>query len=220
MGFQAFSVIVFALAFSFDQVSVTHAADATLIPDTGGCEVIEAVLTKIEAAEIFDEDNGFLRRLAYVETRAGQSPSTKGNGPWAVTESMLQATQVNVSDDATDYMRLHPLRYLIWNSTKLRDANNARIVWRDVTFEQLRQPLFSALASRVYLHLLTSRSGSGVSLRLDSQATFWSKNFAFGSVSSQEETRRIELFVNRTRSLDDQCGKLVYNCVILRVLCV
>ena len=189
----------------------SRAEDTTLVPGSSGCKVIDSVLTKITTSNVFSDDNGFLRRIAYAETLAGQQPTATRNGAWAVSTSMLKATQVNMEGNAAHYGYLQPLRDAIANSTSLRLANGVAIQWRDVTFEQVRIPLVSALASRLYLHLLVSQlANKNIELRLDKQAEFWSKNFMNSSTDSytaDEEMRRAELFINRTRQLDDQCGK-------------
>lgn len=209
------SLLLFVLATLLSSQNAHGALDATFRENSGGCEVIEAVLTKITLANAFSDDYGFLRRIAYAETRAGQDTSAKGRGPWAVTQAMFTATQATMStqggEGSQDYQYLRTVRAAIQNSTQLRSATGQPIEWNTVTFSQLNQPFYSALASRLYLHLQLARSSTSVPVRVDKQAEFWSKNFlaVTGTTpSAMEETRLQNVFINRTRELDDQCGKL------------
>ncbi len=47
--------------------------DATLEPRTFGIEVVEAVLLKLRVSEIFETENGLLRRIALVESNFGDN---------------------------------------------------------------------------------------------------------------------------------------------------
>lgn len=61
-------------------VALVSAADLTRQPKATGPEVVEAVVNIIRESCLFADDRRFLRRLAYVESQDGTSPSTFRNG--------------------------------------------------------------------------------------------------------------------------------------------
>eukprot|EP00117_Sycon_ciliatum_P029044 scpid48154/ scgid23218/ Collagen alpha-1(XXII) chain len=199
--------------------SPAQAEDATLIipgdPSAAApyCDLVEAVLSKFSLANIFPDDNGFLRRVAYAESAGTISPTVGqgGHGPWAAKRFMLNITQTT-DNTSSDFQAVDPLRQAILSSTAFRNGVGGFLDWQQVPFELLQIPLLSALAVRLYLHILISRDAaslSAVPLRLDSQATLWAKNFAEQTdkdLSSADEDRRAQLFVNRTRQFDDECA--------------
>ena len=54
--------------------------DRTREPNTSGEDVVKATLRQIQESNIFPNDNSFLRRLAYVESKDGTDPDTYRNG--------------------------------------------------------------------------------------------------------------------------------------------
>ena len=113
--------------------------DQTIIPETSGEAVVEAVIARIQRAAIFSDDRTLLRRIAYVESRDGTDQQTYrtgyNGGIWQVDEDRLQATR------------------------SVPELENARqeilfsfdIVWSTVTWADLRRPLYSGLAARLLL---------------------------------------------------------------------
>ena len=74
-----------------------HKQDFTLIPQGSGKKVVEATVGKIQNSGIFPDDCGFLRRIAYVESKDGNDLKTyrKGyyGGIWQVDEIGFYDTQ-------------------------------------------------------------------------------------------------------------------------------
>ena len=50
--------------------------DKTREPNTSGVDVVKATLRQIQDSNIFPDDNSFLRRLAYVESKDGTDSDT------------------------------------------------------------------------------------------------------------------------------------------------
>ena len=67
--------VAVAILFTFAAVCLSQ-NDETLKPETSGAAVVEMVVSKLQAACVFDDDKLFLRRLAYVETHDGQKANT------------------------------------------------------------------------------------------------------------------------------------------------
>jgi len=47
------------------------AVDRTIEPEVRGNEAVETVVSRIERSAIFDNDYGYIRRIAWVETKDG-----------------------------------------------------------------------------------------------------------------------------------------------------
>ncbi|XP_076438556.1 uncharacterized protein LOC143277563 [Babylonia areolata] len=114
--------------------------DMTLTPGTSGAQVVDAVVDKVHAHCLFNNDRLFLRRLAYVESHDGTDPKTYrqgyDGGIWQVDRSMLTATQscANIIKRECDIIK-----------------QEFGIDWTKVTWSQLRIPLYSGLAASLYL---------------------------------------------------------------------
>ena len=166
--------------------------DLTLQINAGGCQVVEAVLTKLLTSEAFTTDQGLLRRVAYAETEANGGPG----GPWAVKDHMLATTQ-NTSVQTSSVKQLIAK---VENSSVLRRADGAQIVWSAVAIADLSKPLYSAITARLYIEQTKTKSKTGkIPAELTEQAEFWTNNYKMGGSEST--------FLNRTRKLDDKCGK-------------
>ena len=81
-------LIVFVSSISSERV------DDTRVPETGGADVIEAVLDQLESSCVFPEDKLFLWRLAQVETVMGAPSETYADpeyhgGIWKVIHNLI-----------------------------------------------------------------------------------------------------------------------------------
>ena len=118
--------------------------DETLEPGTSGEAVVKATVKRIrdlqETQVQLDDDKDLLYRIALVETRYGTDNDTYRadyhGGIWQVDEDMFNETKVI----------LDPSSRLARNI-----ANLIEIQWHATTWEDLRKPLHSGLAARLFL---------------------------------------------------------------------
>ena len=148
--------------------NAVQAVDMTVVEGAVGTNVVIATIAKIEAAQVFDSDRRFLRRIAYVETRDGESPPAgEGDdygGMWHVSRSDFERTQ---QDE-----RLADTRKEIEQTFQEIEA------WDTVKWEELNKPLWSALAARLVIRLaeLNSMIDIPTSSDVKGQGVFW-KNY-------------------------------------------
>lgn len=107
----------------------------------GSAAVLQAV-GRILQSGVFGTDHDILRRIAYAETRDGTLPETfredYDGGIWAVDEDTFNSTK-----NTTAFTRL---------TAKLRQIEERlQINWLEVTWRDLRKPLYSALAARLVI---------------------------------------------------------------------
>ena len=120
----------------------TSVFDIVNTPGASGADVVRSVVSMIQRSNIFPRDNEFLRRIAFVESKDGLARGTyrRGyyGGIWQVDLIGFRATQ-----DTRSYPRL------------ARRFNQIQrvlgIEWRLVQWKDLRKPLFSGLAARLYI---------------------------------------------------------------------
>ena len=106
-------------------------------PGASGSGVVEEVVSTVQS--LFDSDNKFLRRIAYVESKDGTDKNTYHSGYvggilWQVDQIGFQSTQDTKS---------HP--------GLKQKLNNVSIDWGQVQWSDLRKPLYAGLAARLYL---------------------------------------------------------------------
>ena len=143
-----------------------QAVDQTLIPETRGKYVVDAVVNRIQDSVIFPDDNSLLRRIAYVESSDGEDADTYRNGYdggiWQMDLTRFQSTSdINSHSD------------LQTKHEKIMQAFN--IDWLNVQWVDLRKPFYSGLAARLYL----SNNATPIPLASDiiAQAYYWKDYF-------------------------------------------
>ena len=135
--------------------------DSVLRGGRGGTDVVLLSVAYMQQAAIFPNDNGLLRRIAYVETRDGflmDHHSTNG-GIWAVGEEAFTKTQT-ISDSDFVVKRRHI------NATFGVD-------WEAVQWSELNKPFYSALAARLVLFTVSRNIPSDT----EDQAQFWKHHY-------------------------------------------
>ena len=167
---NAIQVLVFLLFVG----SCLSCAELPQLPEgmsTSGSEVVNKVLEILECSEVFEDDQNFMRRLAYVETKDG----TEGQGTtgiWNVTVQHLEAMNyivvvgnASISEVASQ------------TCTEL-GVDIIRAV-RSPNSQDLSNPLVSGVVARFYLHYVTVVNGQQIPLAEEKggQATFWKSHF-------------------------------------------
>ena len=108
---------------------------------SNGATVVLLAVATIEQSTVFPDDNGMLRRIAYVETRDGTSEPFEQN-IWAVSQEALQQTQLS----SPTLNVKHNLIFLEFE-----------IDWNAVEWDDLKRPFYSALAARILLSIAPER---------------------------------------------------------------
>ena len=162
----------------------SNGLDQTLQPNQGGTAVTVASILRIQASvplgDVFSSDNRLLRRIAFVETRDGVDPSTYSDpsydgGIWRVDERIYNET-LNIADNP----ELPEIYQAIFASFV--------IDWSTTTWEDLRRPLVSALAARIFLELLDQRIPGVGDIR--GQGEYWKQFY------NSEPTDTVDDFVS------------------------
>ena len=165
------TVVVLSVLFGIVQC---QGQDLTTQPGTSGNAVVSACISRIQQSGIFTSDNEMLRRIAYVETNDGNDEDTYRSGYhggiWAVDEDLFDETQ-----NTTSYSTLTNLHQEIQSTFSIQ--------WSLVEWNDLRKPLYSALAARLYFY--TVSASVPISSNVQSQATYWVTYYnPSGSVSN------------------------------------
>ena len=155
------TIVTIAVTVHVAAATCSASVDLTLVPGTNGSAVVDICITRISAVFTTD-DQQMLRRITYVETRYGNNPNTYSDanndgGIWQLSESKYDATKG--TSDAT-------LNSLIQNI-----YDEFGINWTSTQWSDLRKPLYSALAARLYLQVISA--SIPLSSDISGQATYW-----------------------------------------------
>ena len=140
-------------------------------PGAVGPDVVKACVKKIAESKILPDDNGFMRRIAYVMSKDGTDMKSDG-GIWQVSGFAFHDTM-----DTGAHYRL-PSKYY-----KIRQAF-PRIDWPSTTRQDLDKPFFSALAARLYLSNLKERIPNAS--RIEEQAQYWKAFYVRGAANEKK----------------------------------
>ena len=169
--------------------------DETIRPGASGPDVVRAVIGRIEGSNIFLLDKQFLRRIAYVESKDGTDDSTYRSGYhggiWQVDEVGFRDTQDNSS---------HP--GLTTKFDKIQKYFG--IDWRDVQWEDLRKPLYSGLAARLFLYNIPDAIPAAGNIQ--AQGEYWKEHY-----DTPAGDGTVEEFVEDVKALLEKESKLLYN---------
>ena len=142
------------------------AVDDTLREGTSGSAVVRAVIGRIEDTTIFPNDNQLLRRIAYVESRDGTDSGTYRNGYyggiWQVDEMVFENTQDTTSHPALA-AKLDAIQQIFG------------IDWRTLRWQDLRRPLYSGLAARLFLANVPA--AIPFASNLQAQGEYWNTHY-------------------------------------------
>ena len=165
----------------------SQGVDKTLQEGASGSSVVQVVVNRITA--VFGNDNQFLRRVAYVESKDGTDSGTyRSNyhgGIWQVDEIGFQSTQD---------VNSHPALSIKYN--KIKEAFG--IDWRNVQWRDLRKPLYSGIAARLYISNILLNIPCGIA----EQATYWKTYYNRNGAGTEQK------FVSDVQSLSQTQGKI------------
>ena len=140
-------------------------------PGAVGPDVVKACVKKIAESKILPDDNGFMRRIAYVMSKDGTDMKSDG-GIWQVSDIAFHDTM-----DTGAHYRL-PSKYY-----KIRQAFPG-IDWPSTTRQDLDKPFFSALAARLYLSNLKERIPNAS--RIEEQGQYWKAFYVRGAANEKK----------------------------------
>lgn len=138
--------------------------DLTRTPESSGTPVVLATVGLIRESGIFSDDRQLLRRIAWVESRDGTDSQTYRQGfhggIWQVDLTAFQNTQNTTFGLVSTFREIQ---------------RHFGIDWQSVRWEDLRKPLFSALAARLILSNVTE----SIPLASDvvAQASYWRRYY-------------------------------------------
>ena len=145
-------------------VAKCQGVDLTIQEGTNGSAVVSACLSRLRDSEIFDSDNEILRRIAYVETNDGNSPETYRTdyhgGIWALSEDLFDETKNTASHESS--------LASLYQDIQAKFS----IDWAEVQWYDLRKPLYSALAARLYLSTVSTTFVTLVNNLLEIEGVF------------------------------------------------
>ena len=129
------------------------------VPGKAGKVVVDHTVQTVES--VLGGTNGFLARVAHVESQNGTHKNTfngVSNGIWQVDDIGLEDTKIPT-----------PRMQEAW--TKVQQAFG--IDWQTVKEDDLRKPLYGAIAARLYM----IRQGKDIPSTLEEQAVYWKENY-------------------------------------------
>ncbi|XP_072041372.1 uncharacterized protein [Amphiura filiformis] len=157
--------------------------DLTRKPNTSGKDVTQAAVDLVVQSGIFPKDNDFLRRITCVESRDGTDPNTYragyDGGIWQVGRIAFEDTKNTGS---------HP--ELVAKFAQIQQAFG--IDWQAVEWSDLRKPLYSAIAARLFL--LNIPQAIPNSADIAGQAAYWKRHYntAAGVGTEQDFIDRVQ----------------------------
>ena len=134
------------------------------IPGASGSKIVKDAVKKVESS--LGTTNKLLERTAYVESKYGKDPNTYRDGYHG---GIWQVDRIGFKD--TQNVASHPKLKKHFEKIK----TDFGIDWSTVKYEDLRKPLYSAIAARLkYKNIKTTIPPSW---QLTSQAEYWKKYY-------------------------------------------
>ena len=199
---------------------------------SGSC-VVEAVLKLLENSKIFSSDHGFMRRIAYIETRDGKNKAESLNremdqniGIWGIRENMLHDMRVVIKAVALPLLcgLVDVYTRQCSTDTKYQDliAESEQIYRRfDVNMTgdeklNLRNSLVSGIAARFYLQYLTVLRNEEMPEDVAGQAFFWASHYHIdaNTYDFQKGVMELEGMTKHSSLCDIIIPLMFYTCII------
>ena len=163
-----------------------QAVDRTREEGASGRSVVLATISKLQVVGVFPDSERFLRRVAFVESRDGVDSDTFRSdyygGIWQVDREIFERTQNN--DSLSDgYNRIFE---------GLESLN-----WNELSWEDLRQPLNSAIAAGLFFELAPGEIPDIGQVR--QQGEYW-KSSGFNT----RESDTVDFFFERVTILESE----------------
>ncbi|XP_072041413.1 uncharacterized protein [Amphiura filiformis] len=163
--------------------------DLTRVPNTSGSDVTQAAVDLVVQSGIFTADNNFLRRIACVESRDGTDPNTYragyDGGIWQVDRDAFESTQTQ------SLSQIFPQIQQVFG-----------ITWQTVQWSDLRKPLYSAIAARMfflYNQFIFQQPIPNSAADIAGQAAYWTRYYDTG-----QGTGTVFDFIESVQACEDQ----------------
>jgi len=155
----------------------TQRQDSTRVSENSGSAVVQATVALIQNSGIFPYDHQLLRRIAWVESKDGTDSRTYRQGYHG---GIWQVDFIGFRD--TKDTSAHP--GLV---TKFRAIQQKfGIDWPSVQWEDLRKPLYSGLASRLFLSNIVESIPFASDIA--GQASYWKRYYNTNLGAGTQET--------------------------------
>ena len=153
-----------------------------VVLDSSGIDVINDAVLLTEKSEIFSKDHHFIKRIAIVE--AAMNKSSNEGGLWNIDRCAF----VGITQNRRKYRKLAALQR--------RVRKTYGITWSRIRHYDLRRPIYSIIAVRLYLEVTVPT----IPRRLRSQAQLYSQAYhkcaqRSGGTDLQTRRRREEKFI-------------------------
>lgn len=130
-----------------------------LVPDAKGVDVILEAEELLKKTKIFSDDHNMIKRIAIVE--ASFNRTSNDGGLWQVEKCIFRG----VTQNRRKYRQLASLQKLV--------RRRLGITWSRVRHYDLRRPLYSIIAARLFLEVATNSYPRS----LRNQARLWSQKY-------------------------------------------
>ncbi len=172
--------------------------DLTLQREASGSDVVRAAVNRIQA--MFGFDRQLLRRIAFVESRDETDTDTYrpgyNGGIWQVDEDKFLSTQ-DTNRSSTQNVAVRTAFNIDWPSVQ----------WRD-----LRIPLYSGIAARLFL--LNISDTESIPCDVPGQAAYWSTHYSSNTiVETYIEDVTLLTSKNRKRKIYMYMHKFIGKCM-------
>ena len=184
MSFKSIIFIQIIVLFNFCY-SVT---DRTLEDGAVGLDVVEVTIKKIKDSQIFPDDNGIMKRIAYVESKFGENSTVYGHGQfggiWMLNKVAFDQLTLNRENHQEINDKIYPA---------LKDY--FKIDFTEISYNKLREPLLSGIFARMFLHIINEQIPEFSSI--EGQAAFWRDNY-----NDSNSDRSVESFMNDVNHME------------------
>lgn len=158
--------------------------DSTIVEDLGSEDLeppVSSVDSAIDSVEAVFPSNGMLSEIATVESRRGEDPNTYREDYHG---GVMQVDEIGFED--TQDVASHPKLKAKFDKIK----EEFGIDWTKTTWKDLRNPLHSAIAARLFL---SNKSGE-IPETVEGRADYWKEeyNTVKGKGSSKEYLERLK----------------------------
>ena len=175
--------------------------DKTVEDRAVGKDVVCAVINNIDDSGIFPDDNGILRRIAWIESKFGNDHATFRHeyygGIWQI-DAGKDGAFTEITKNAKNHTQLNNVII-----PKLNAKFGINIT--NVKYEELLKPLYSGLFARIRLYI--TRDAIPENYDLIGQANYWKTKY-----NSVEGKGSPEKFIEDVQEMEKEYGQFCDNC--------